>query len=153
MNYKRRPPGTLSELIRLAIADARRLDQKTYAPLYRRWHAPADAASPGRCNICLAGAVIAGTLGAAPDADVQLLATDEIDDTQWANALIALNYARMGKWKLARILLEGWPTSKQETAMAEIPKPAHYEFCDWNEFKTHLNSLEERAGRLQAAGL
>ena len=116
MDCSARPPQTLSSLIRLAIDDARKLNRNVYAPLYSAWHAPDDTQSPQVCNICLAGAVIAGTLQAPPHAYVAWLEKAEIDDREWANALIAVNYARMGRWKLARIKLGRWPTTRQEVA-------------------------------------
>ena len=153
MNYTTRPPETLSGLIRLAVGDARRLDHDLYTPLYSKWHAPEEARGQQVCCVCLAGAVIAGTLGAPGHRDVLLLVENGITDTEWSDALIALNYARMGKWKLARIQLPGWPTPKQEAAMAKVAPPAHPGFSNWEEFESHLKSLEQQAEQLQAAGL
>ena len=153
MNYTTRPPETLSGLIRLAVGDARKLNHELYTPVYSQWHTPEEARCRQVCNVCLAGAVIAGTLGAPAHTDVKLLGEEGITDAEWSDALIALNYARMGKWKLARIQLPGWPTPNQQAAMAKVAPPAHPGFCDWEEFETHLRSLEERSEQLQAVGL
>ncbi len=54
------PPEKLSEPIELAIADARRIERGDYWPVAGAWHDPGPR---DRCIICLAGAVIAATLG------------------------------------------------------------------------------------------
>ena len=38
MNYTTRPPEKLSDLITLAITDARRLDRDVYVPCASAWH-------------------------------------------------------------------------------------------------------------------
>ena len=51
-------PDRLSDLIELAVADAQRLDRNTYDPEYDSWH---EMERLG-CDVCFAGAVMAGTL-------------------------------------------------------------------------------------------
>ena len=63
-----KPPTKLSDLIDLAIRDGRGLDPNVYAPDASRWHEPSP--DSGQCYVCLAGAVIAGTLGANPAEEV-----------------------------------------------------------------------------------
>ena len=63
MNLTTPPPAKLSDLIELAIADTRKLDRHDYTPTWMTWHRPNPA--DDKCMICLAGAVIAGTLGCA----------------------------------------------------------------------------------------
>lgn len=59
----KRLPKTPSKLIRRAIADFRRVLRlkKTYVVDMGKWHQPNS-----HCSVCLAGAVIAGTLEASP---------------------------------------------------------------------------------------
>lgn len=151
MSRKTRPPKTLSGLIRLAVNDARKLDRDAYWPVCNTWHEPSGRQSGAVCRICLAGAVIAGTLGAPTDADVRFL--DQIDDTEWVDALTAIDHARTGKWRLARMKLGHEPTVKDDAAMASVAYPLQMNFGNWEEFETHLHSLEERAAQLEAAGL
>ena len=63
------PPEGPSELIDLAVADARQLDRTRYTPNPYVWHRPAD---DGACMICVAGSVIAGTLKCPTDKDVEV---------------------------------------------------------------------------------
>ena len=51
-------PELLSDLIELAVADVRRLDRDIYDPEYDSWH---ETERLG-CEVCFAGAVMAGTL-------------------------------------------------------------------------------------------
>ena len=60
------PPERFSDLVLMAIADGRALDPQVYYPDFTRWHdspmwATEDDEDP-LCQVCLAGAVIAGTL-------------------------------------------------------------------------------------------
>jgi hypothetical protein len=62
-------PNKPSELLRLALADLRKVERdERYEVDMWAWHAPDE--SDNRCHVCLAGAVIAGTLGARPDQDL-----------------------------------------------------------------------------------
>jgi hypothetical protein len=84
-----KPPKLLSDLIQLALTCA---DKCAADPRYKFymvfWHAPCD----GVCFICLAGAVIAKTLGADPSESV--LPNDY--PPEWSKALLALNYICTG---------------------------------------------------------
>ena len=62
-------PDKLSGLIRLAIADAGRLDRDKYTPYFLDYHKPKRlwSGQSDSCCICNAGAVIAGTLGGRSD--------------------------------------------------------------------------------------
>ena len=153
MNYSTRPPRKLSGLIDLAIADARRLDHGAYTPLHSEWHTAAAPGESRHCHVCLAGAVIAGTLGLAPDKTVNGFDEEDVTDNEWGKALTAINAARLGCWKVATGSLEGGATPEQEAGMAEIPVPAHSRFEDWETFEMHLASLADRARQLRALGL
>ena len=116
MNLTTPPPGKLSELIDLAIADVRRIDRGDYRPVADAWHEPV----PGdRCMICLAGAVIAATLGCPKDTQVEISwvasetpGTTTITEGPWQDALFALNYARAGNWPEALRTLGQTPTDE-----------------------------------------
>ena len=52
-------PTTLSEMIRLAVTDANRLDRQQYHADASFWH---QKMAGGPCEVCVAGMVMAGTL-------------------------------------------------------------------------------------------
>lgn len=86
-------PSTLSDLIRLACND---LESTMKNPGYIydpwAWHHPGNS---GRCHVCLAGAVIAGSLGA--DAHKFIVPGDFAE----SGKLYALDWCRKGLFSLA----------------------------------------------------
>lgn len=159
MNLTIPPPEKLSDLLDLAIADARKLDQDRYAPTWYKWHQldPGD----GKCMVCLAGAVIAGTLGCAPRTHIDIATSDTaepgstiIDDKRWRNALWAVDSARDGNWDSAyRALHDVYPDDELEDALDELPTPERSEFESWEELAIHLDSLASLANDLRKLGL
>lgn len=161
MDYTTRPPARLSDLITLAVADARSLDRDAYRPDAASWHLTSTrtAGDAARCRVCLAGCVIAGTLQ-APPADIAMYnptANDErvltIEDPEWREALFSLNHARDGHWRDALCSRRRLVDDNTARALARIPCPKQTTFQDWARFDDHLASLEDRAGRLRAIGL
>ena len=161
MDYTTRPPARLSDLITLAVADARSLDRDAYRPDAASWHLTGTrtAGAAARCRVCLAGCVIAGTLQ-APPADIAMYdptADDErvltIEDAEWREALFSLNHARDGHWRDALCSRRRFVDDDTAKALGRIPCPKQTTFHDWAEFDDHLASLEDRAGRLRAIGL
>lgn len=105
------PPTDLPTLVRLACDDYHDLDRDLYEPWYGVWHAPAARADAetDRCEVCLAGAVVAGTLQLAPDTSLDDEDVRLSDD--WWSALGALECVRRGHWyTLAR---DGWLTKAE----------------------------------------
>lgn len=156
MNYATRPPEKLSDLIALAIADARRLDRTLYRPFSEVWHESQDSI----CHICLAGCVIAATLE-APQIEVAIRDLSETDEDrpaqiaseEWRQALEALDHARRGEWTLA-ITTRG-VRLEDDTAdgLRRISPPRQRGFDGWEKFDKHLRSLEERVGELRELGV
>ena len=159
MNLKTPPPEKLSDLIDLAIADARKLDQDRYAPTWCKWHQPDPG--DGKCMICLAGAVIAGTLGCTHHTHVDIATSDTaepgstiIADKRWRNALWALDSAREGDWNSAYRALHGIGADNTlGEALDELAPPERSEFESWDELAIHLDSLASRANDLRKLGL
>ena len=165
MNLSTPPPEKLSDLIDLAIADARRLDQSRYAPTWHKWHQPDPG--DGKCMVCLAGTVIAGTLGCTRDTHIVITTSDMtkpgstvIADKQWRNALWALDSAREGDWNSAcrallacRVLHGIHADDTLAEALDELPPPQRSEFESWKELAIHLDSLAGRANDLRKLGL
>lgn len=159
MNLTTPPPAKLSDLLDLAIADARRLDHAHYTPMWMIWHRPRSL--DGKCMVCLAGAVIAGTLGCATGTSIDIAASDSADpqsttisDERWRRALWALDFAREGNWLDAFRALHGaYPEGELYDAVEAVPTPADAEFHDWNQLDAHLTSLASCASELREIGL
>ena len=83
-------PSKPSELIRVALADLAKCEAmpETYRIDMSVWHLALD----NSCHICLAGAVMAQTLGVEPGYDYW----PEVSDTDIYCRLIALNAFRQG---------------------------------------------------------
>jgi hypothetical protein len=85
-------PSIPSELIRLAIADLEKIEKNPkYAIYMGDWHA-VDSYT-GKCEVCLAGSVMACTLGVSPNIDSD--ACEFGDDV--SAKLYALNDFRTGQ--------------------------------------------------------
>ena len=168
MNLTTPPPAKLSDLIDLAIADARKLDHGRYTPVWMTWHRPRPL--DGKCMVCLAGAVIAGTLACPADTRVRintgsalsLEGNDSgdppelitITDEHWHGAMRALDSAREGDWLEAFHALHGeYPEHGLHDAVEALPRPAEGEFRSWNGLEAHLVSLTACASRLRRLGL
>ena len=141
------PPTTLSGLIRLSVRDARALDRQTYSPWAEVWHAPAT----GRCYVCDAGALMAGTLGADPTAQVE----PHEYPVPWAKALRAMDELRLGNWHSAGVdfHLSGPDQRRLEALAPELPFPDVPYFEGWRQMDRHLVSMGAIAERLEGAGL
>ena len=145
------PPEKLSDLILLAVADARLLDRSIYWPDYSEWHHsvahPYESAT--YCHVCLAGAVIAQTLGC----NRWLKTHPSGYPRRWETSLNALEEIREGRYKVA-YALHHWDKTKQQIdavfTPSRYPQPVNRPFTGWEELDAHLTSLEEVA-RLMAA--
>ena len=155
MNLTTPPPAKLSDLLNLAITDARKLDHARYTPMWMTWHRPRPL--DGKCMVCLAGAVIAGTLGCSTGTSIDIATSDSADpesttitDERWRRALWALDSAREGDWLDAFRALHGsHPDGELYDALEALPAPADTEFNDWNRLDAHLASLAARATELR----
>ena len=150
-------PKTLSAAIEMAVTDARRLDRTDYFPSAGEWH----NAYVGRrsdkepfvpvCKFCLAGAVIAGTLGISRTKTTDLKSLDfdyfstEQTKITWRRVMCALDCARQGEWKVAwnqmYAKIEGI-TDPIPIELNDLQSPAASMFVGWDEMDKHLNSLD-----------
>ena len=140
------PTHSLAELIRVAIADAGKLDEEIYRPDAATWHVPwrhydRALADPRRCSVCLAGAVIAGHLGGTPDRD---LTPGNYEDETYG-ALYALDKVRRGDWAGACSSLN---QERRADEVGVLGIPVERDFHGWDEFRAHLRSLENCAKAL-----
>lgn len=82
-------PDKPSALIRLALRDLEKCERSSkYKVEMAYWHDP-----NGKCKVCLAGSVIAKTLGVKPN---QQLHPDDCTDNDTRRKLFALNAFRLG---------------------------------------------------------
>ena len=142
-----RLPNTLHGLLRVAIDDARKLDRIKYRPECSRWHEPL---STDRCAVCLAGAVIAGSMGVSPS-----VSCDPIEFERFVYMkLQALNDMRAGyffvAWRGLHAL--GFRSLPEAVIKAfdSVPTPNAVEFSGWDDFDIHLESLEAIIPALRA---
>lgn len=92
---KRTPqlPKKMSALLRVAVRDAQALEKsKKYKLAMGDWHVPADESVSGKCEVCLAGSVMARTLGCNPSENMD---PHELRP-RLADALLAINCMREG---------------------------------------------------------
>ena len=135
INAEKLPTDSLAKLIKLAIKDARGLSHDIYTPHSDYWH---NAQEGFKCEICLAGAVIAGSL--------KVPASDKCHglgrfDRKTGNALDALDSARLGEWGLAYGAL-GQARREVDAQGYGLPIPDPRHFDGWDAFNLHLDSLE-----------
>ena len=167
MNLTTPPPAKLSDLIELAISDARKLDRDAYIPKGSTWHRPDP--NNERCAVCLAGIVIAGTLGCSKNTWVTEISESDdsagdgadpqsttvtITDPRWSGALMALDAAREGDWLIAFDSLYGrFPEHGIRDKVEGIAKPDMAAFTNWEQLETHLASLSACAEQLRELGI
>ena len=154
------PPEKISGLIRLAVADARGLKRERYSPHYGEWHTPNEKA--GICQVCFAGAVMAGTLGESPEQAMDPF----VFSGSWEKALNALEMVRQGNivdaahrlhqtevvspnYQLVETLE---PAVDEDEAADEYPEGWRY-FRSWTDFLGFLQRMEGLATRLEAHDL
>ena len=146
-------PATLADALALAIADARNLDHEKYWPNAGIWHTPSPreiGGVAGLCQVCLAGAVVAGTLGFPKDSPASVSPQTFISSQvllPWKNVLFAIDNARLGSWHAA------WGHFYDMHAPADLyslPVPEFREFCGWDQMNDHIDSLERILPQLRA---
>lgn len=111
--YSDRLPDKLHKLIKVAYKDIMTIaNDSRYVLNMKTWH---EVNSDNRCHVCLAGAVMAGSL----NADIK--DTLDIDDfSSVADSLYAINYIRMGEYTFA--LREFYLSRTGEYKFLEFPE-------------------------------
>ncbi len=137
-------PDTLHGLIKTAIDDARGLNRRKYKPRCDEWHCPDD---DGRCEVCLAGSILAGTFQCSPKKNY---APWEFPD-EMQHKLEALEAMRCGSWLEAyRLVHQRRPPIKIEARLCCLPAPSWAAFDNWRSFNCHLKSLESILPKLRS---
>ena len=148
-------PDKLSDLIELAIRDARKLDRRVYYPNAGHWHHPSYSEDDSlSCKICFAGAVIAGTLGApvmvnvAPSVPWWFPGWSPTQDN-WRK-LKALELVRAGALVKALRSLD-LPFEEFQSRFPNFSRMAQFPgFIGWEEFDKFCTDMEWAVERLRA---
>ena len=151
-------PEKFSDLIRLAIADARSLDRTCYVPSSSISFPSGDEADDRDCLVNLAGSVLVGTLGSLDRSDVRRHPSDS-DYPEWSSVLITLGSIQMGEfceaWGLHTDDL-GLSTDAVTEVINAIGSPfigtIVSDFESWEEFDSHLAGLEVVANIFEELG-
>ena len=153
MNTNVERPDTLGELLTLALDECDKLDRERYFAVSGVWHEQGhhQGYDDKRCCVCLAGGIIAGTLGADPDTNVYHL--PDVGDDSWRDALIAVDYARRGLYRDAYAVLHGGSLvpcfllddAETGTAMGG--------FVGWDEYDGEVDRLRAVAERFIELGV
>ena len=134
------PPADLAALIRLAMADAEKLDPEAYEPYSSVWHKLDE-----RCEVCFAGAVMAVTL------DARINGEYEPGDFSpaWTRALYALEHVRCAQW--LRLANNGWLTSAESVVLSsEFECSPDGLFVSWDQFDEFLKWAGKAADRIES---
>ena len=133
-------PSTMESLLETAIRDARSLDKSTFYPHFEHWHHIQSRALMKVCAVCLAGSVISRTLNVASDESISPSGFDK----RTHRLLLALDDMRNGDWLYAFLrIYEQMPPDEIEDKLLQLGMPDHIEFTGWNQFESHLASLED----------
>ncbi|MCY4431131.1 MAG: hypothetical protein OXC11_12170 [Rhodospirillales bacterium] len=159
----------LSELVTLAVNDARGLDRTVYVPRYNEWHGRRYVfdgddhrlIQEAKCAVCLAGAVIAGReLAGIQQTICPSDVADSYGDYRLYRRLMALDSVRLGNFYAAAqqmIDSRNEPIAldcRLAEALRAIDAPPAATFDTWSEFEQHLTDLEQRViPALEAAGI
>ena len=137
-------PKTPSALIRLALADLRAIEaDDRYEVFMRGWHGPiTDDRGQKVCEVCLAGAVLAKTIGVEPH---ERIYDDDLAGygSSVQGALLALDYFRLGMMTAGLDML-GYDQSDHDASVAK------YDQTDPDKFHSQMH---RRADYLESQGL
>ena len=148
-------PDQLSGLLLRACNDGANLDREIYLPTYSSWH-DGQGTHYGKpvCRVCLAGAVIAGTLKTPSGARFSFSSCDY--DT--IRHLTALDALREGKVEEAVKEMKIEMTKTQQTKVEELNEKwydnlGYSDFWDWESFERELADMVQLALDLREIGL
>ena len=157
-------PDSLSHLINIAIEDGKKMIQNPlYTPYSTRWHEPyglflGSERSDSTCYACLAGGVIAGSLGFT-ESDAITPGNSKLSET-WINSLLALEDIRCGVIRRAAVrFYYGGREPRDPLALATLSKvylvdaPPLDKFQGNQEFAIFLENLVQVADSLEELGV
>ena len=149
-------PKVPSELLELATRDFDSLDRDHYLPQALSYHRSIPAKQI--CQVCLARAIMANTIGAPKDeeptpGDLFQNGTITTNDTR---ALTAVDYARIGIWTIFLATLDVTP--KNTPSYAQILQElraqpnVHPNFNNWEQLEEHAAYIKGCAQILRSHG-
>lgn len=144
-------PGRLSALIGHTVGVGRRLDPGVYRPSARvlhRWNASLE-----RCELDLAGMVLAGTLGISPRAKSDEVWGYLLEDLRTEHPLQALRQLSLGDVAGAVSTLGWYEEERRHRRELESMVSDSMDFEGWSEAEAHFRNLEALARRLEPLGL
>lgn len=129
-------PDKPSELIETALRDLEAVERlpETYRVDMRMWHS--WGSSEKKCYVCLAGAVMAQSLGAGPERDL-----DPTEFDEEYSKLIALNYFRCGDITVGLMHMSAWKTEYEDKI--EDRHVPQYNRDDGRSFKEEIRKMVE----------
>ena len=134
-------PSEPSALIRVALADLSAIeDDDRYVVDMEEWHRPVFYCGREVCHVCLAGAVLAQTLGAPRERrilDYDLEQYGRVED-----GLRALDYFRLGEISAGLELLN-FDLSALDAQWTQYARESEYYESDPDEFHARMNSLAD----------
>ena len=157
-------PNNMSDLLDLACDDMEALDHDTYVPYYGDWHVPYSSqayvdhrkAGNASCQVCLAGAVLAGTLHQNPAAQITPFmgkwANKDYSNTHgttWDRALSTLDALRKGRIMPAYDYFYGH-SARVTIDDFEVVNP---DFVGWEGMRNFIESARKLARHLRGLGL
>ena len=141
-------PKTPSALIRAALRDLRECeDDNRYVVDMEEWHRPVHYCGREVCHVCLAGAVLAQTLGAPRERrilDYDLEQYGRVED-----GLRALDCFRLGEISAGLEMLN-FDLSALDAQWTQYARESEYYESDPEPFHARMNSL---ANYLESCGL
>ena len=168
-------PDKLSELLEVAINDLLSLDRDKYIPIWDQWHTPGqtwrqalaemdenieiDSKDNIPCAVCLAGAVIANSVGASPTSfidvteDVTFGDNHLIDEHDLIQKLMALDFLRSGSIARACTTMGIELTLEQEAHFDSMYYNTGCAFTDWPTAENHMEKMSKLVTELKEIGL
>lgn len=149
-------PDLPSDLIQLAIDDANSLDRNRYVANSAWWHSTNIHSQT--CNICFAGAVIAGTLKGRPTHSIHPAhfhcTVEGRDANETSDKLSALDDFRKGNFSrgVGELPIQTTP-SQRDSLNHRMSIPTHYNFSNWAEYDIFLTEMALAVTQLKQIGL
>ena len=144
----------LSDLIDTVVADAKLVDRGIYIPDSRHYYFHNQVT--GKCYICDAGLILAGTLDLR-DENALAITDGYSSRNNIGRAVEALDYARMGELHNAiALILKDDPERRKKVPWAKvniIPMPVNISYKTWEEMDMHIKSMATIADRLRSLGV
>lgn len=159
-NNQKQLPDKLSELLNLAIEDAKNLDREKYIPLCSEWHLYLSPVyrgvfPPDTCLVCLAGVVLAGTMRRERTKTV-ILGKESCEISEKLNALDDMREERFtdaikafGVHPTDQVLYE---LKCLRDDLNKTDGEWYPEFKGWAEFEFTLERMEKYARVLDKCG-